>query len=258
LCFPHAAAPQKFLDLQAGLSATWKPQSYSTKQQHLIIGFSHWTMLVAPNGPCSLSCIHIVGLAFAVSLCRLDKARENAAALEVLPDLLREVDALPPADRLASLVQGVRRGRTGSLPQSCPSTVSLAWTPHSHRTGLPPCNVHKGTHHSADGPAWQSSRASVMPGPVCCGDFPCSGARLISLAIQEIVCSRCLSLLRTCGFGPVSTLCHVPVQVLAANIFDWGAKATVQLYHNGTILEIYRSCDPTSQLCSALYGCAWQ
>lgn len=29
-------------------------------------------------------------------------------------------------------------------------------------------------------------------------------------------------------------------QALAANIFDWGAKATVQLYHNGTILEIYR------------------
>ena len=28
--------------------------------------------------------------------------------------------------------------------------------------------------------------------------------------------------------------------VLAANIFDWGAKACVDLYHNGTILEIYR------------------
>lgn len=28
--------------------------------------------------------------------------------------------------------------------------------------------------------------------------------------------------------------------ILAGNIFDWGAKATVDLYHNGTILEIYR------------------
>lgn len=30
--------------------------------------------------------------------------------------------------------------------------------------------------------------------------------------------------------------------VLAANIFDWGARATVELYQNGTILEIYRYC----------------
>lgn len=39
---------------------------------------------------------------------RLDKERENAAALEVWPDLLREMDALPPEERLAALVQGVR------------------------------------------------------------------------------------------------------------------------------------------------------
>lgn len=31
--------------------------------------------------------------------------------------------------------------------------------------------------------------------------------------------------------------------VLAANIFDWGARATVELYQNGTILEIYRCVD---------------
>lgn len=35
-----------------------------------------------------------------------DKARENAAALAVLPDLLRELDSLPPPARLVSLVQG--------------------------------------------------------------------------------------------------------------------------------------------------------
>lgn len=28
--------------------------------------------------------------------------------------------------------------------------------------------------------------------------------------------------------------------VLAANIFDWGARACVELYRDGTILEIYR------------------
>ena len=65
---------------------------------------------------------------------RLDKERENAAALEVLPDLLAELDALPPAGRLLARAQGA----------------------------------------------------------------------------------------------------------LAANIFDWGAQACVELYHNATILEMYR------------------
>jgi bifunctional damage-control phosphatase, subfamily II, fusion protein len=65
---------------------------------------------------------------------KLDKERENAAALEVLPDLLAELDELNPAERLLALVQGA----------------------------------------------------------------------------------------------------------LAANIFDWGAKACVDLYHNATILEMYR------------------
>lgn len=66
--------------------------------------------------------------------CRLDKQRENEAALIVLPDLLAELDRLDPHARLLALVQGA----------------------------------------------------------------------------------------------------------LAGNIFDWGAKATVELYHDGTILEIYR------------------
>jgi len=65
---------------------------------------------------------------------RLDKERENAAALKVLPDLLRELDCLAPRERLTAIIQGA----------------------------------------------------------------------------------------------------------LAANIFDWGARAIVELYHNGTILEIYR------------------
>ena len=69
-------------------------------------------------------------------MCRLDKEREHAAALEVLPDLLNELDQMQPRARLTSLIQGI----------------------------------------------------------------------------------------------------------LAGNIFDWGAKATVDLYHNGTILEIYRYC----------------
>lgn len=65
---------------------------------------------------------------------RMDKARENTTALEVLPDLLRELDVLSPADRLTALIEGV----------------------------------------------------------------------------------------------------------LAANIFDWGARECVEMYRNGTILEIYR------------------
>lgn len=65
---------------------------------------------------------------------RLDKEREHAAALQVLPDLLQELDQMPPKTRLTSLIEGI----------------------------------------------------------------------------------------------------------LAGNIFDWGSRATVELYHNGTILEIYR------------------
>jgi type II pantothenate kinase len=37
---------------------------------------------------------------------RVDKERENAAALEVLPDLLAELDGLPPGERLAAAVHG--------------------------------------------------------------------------------------------------------------------------------------------------------
>ncbi len=37
----------------------------------------------------------------------LEKQRENAAALAVLPDLLREVDAQPLPGRLLALVEGV-------------------------------------------------------------------------------------------------------------------------------------------------------
>ena len=38
---------------------------------------------------------------------RLDKERENSAALSVLPDLLRELDALPgPGARLLTLIEG--------------------------------------------------------------------------------------------------------------------------------------------------------
>ncbi|KAK9799347.1 hypothetical protein WJX73_008823 [Symbiochloris irregularis] len=70
---------------------------------------------------------------------RMDKDRENTTALEVLPDLLRELDTLDPHARLTALVEGV----------------------------------------------------------------------------------------------------------LAANIFDWGARECVELYRNGTILEIYRKARTT-------------
>ena len=67
-----------------------------------------------------------------MSVIRLDKQRENAAALEVLPDLLREVDALAPADRLASLVQGVSYSRTQ------PCTKLMAGPAHRSAVRLAP------------------------------------------------------------------------------------------------------------------------
>ena len=49
------------------------------------------------------------------------------------------------------------------------------------------------------------------------------------------------------GTPPAARLTALVEGCLAANIFDWGAKACVDLYHNGTILEIYR--------CGARLGC---
>ena len=39
---------------------------------------------------------------------------------------------------------------------------------------------------------------------------------------------------------PKARLTSLIQGALAGNIFDWGARATVDLYHDGTILEIYR------------------
>ena len=96
---------------------------------------------LAMSGECEQNC-HIKVLCRLIAAllvighlkCRLDKERENAAALEVFSDLLGEIDAMSPKARLTALIEGV----------------------------------------------------------------------------------------------------------LAANIFDWGARACVDLYHQGTIMEIYR------------------
>ena len=42
------------------------------------------------------------------------------------------------------------------------------------------------------------------------------------------------------AMSPKERLTSLVEGVLAANIFDWGARACVDLYHQGTILEIYR------------------
>jgi Damage-control phosphatase ARMT1-like domain len=39
---------------------------------------------------------------------------------------------------------------------------------------------------------------------------------------------------------PHARLLSLVQGVLAANIFDWGAQACVDLYHDGTILDIYQ------------------
>ena len=53
-------------------------------------------------------------------------------------------------------------------------------------------------------------------------------------------------LLRELDAAPAAARLTALVEgVLAANIFDWGAQACVDLYHNGTILEIYRHAPAT-------------
>ena len=42
------------------------------------------------------------------------------------------------------------------------------------------------------------------------------------------------------AMDPKARLTSLIQGALAGNIFDWGARATVDLYHDGTILEIYR------------------
>lgn len=56
---------------------------------------------------CSLSPTHTLINISSFSTYSLEKQRENAAALAVLPDLLREVDAQPLPGRLLALVEGV-------------------------------------------------------------------------------------------------------------------------------------------------------
>lgn len=53
-------------------------------------------------------------------------------------------------------------------------------------------------------------------------DYICDSLLLLSITWQE---TRLLTLIEG---------------VLAANIFDWGSRACVDLYHKGTIIEIYR------------------
>ena len=42
--------------------------------------------------------------------CRRDKARENKAAVDMLPDLFADLDGMPPKARLLTLIQGVLAG----------------------------------------------------------------------------------------------------------------------------------------------------
>lgn len=40
---------------------------------------------------------------------------------------------------------------------------------------------------------------------------------------------------------PLSPRTHQVEGCLAANLFDWGSRSCVELYHNGTILDMYRA-----------------
>lgn len=57
---------------------------------------------------------------------RHDKARENTAALEVLPDLLAELDEMAPPQRLLALLQVGRRTLRCRVSFCCRGTVQLA------------------------------------------------------------------------------------------------------------------------------------
>lgn len=121
------------------LTAPWSPQTLqrrATSSQHRVQPLHCKSGVWSPLIPC-----------------RLDKVRENAAALDVLPDLLREVDALPPGDRLASLVQGVRRHCTevsfttlAQAPSCWPGGCSFAGRRLRHFGARGEAQPHKASH----------------------------------------------------------------------------------------------------------------
>ena len=122
--------------------------------------------------------------------CRLDKEREHAAALQVLPDLLQELDQM-----LCTCCQICCRSWT-----KCPAGVARS---AAGNKGVS-CRLDKEREHAA--------ALQVLPD-----------------LLQELD-----------QMPPQARLTSLVEGILAGNIFDWGSKATVELYHNGTILEIYR------------------
>ncbi|XP_042496273.1 pantothenate kinase 2-like [Macadamia integrifolia] len=70
-------------------------------------------------------------------------------------------------------------------------------------------------------------------------DFPLPPELLSEIKISLSFCSLDLELLGL-AFTEETRLLALIEGVLAANIFDWGSRACVDLYHKGTIIEIYR------------------
>ena len=71
--------------------------------------------------------------------------------------------------------------------------------------------------------------------------------RCMCITCADVSVLRCGSLSRRCArpshLTPLPVLIASPLHLfsLASNIFDWGARACVALYHDGTILDIYRA-----------------
>lgn len=125
----------------------------------------------------------------------MDKERENAAALEALPDLLDEVDKLDGPERLLALIQ-------------VGSRVSRMLRVRSFLIRALP---------------WYDALQGCFYVMLCTQPSHLHGED----ASMHAALTQTRSL-------------HPSQGSLAANIFDWGAKACVDLYQNATILEMYR------------------
>jgi hypothetical protein len=121
----------------------------------------------------------------------------------VLPDLLAELDSMSSRERLLALVQ--------VCVCVCVSLVDTLSAQFGVSAGA--CTANLGTAAHAAGHSHHEPT-------------PSSRSKLCLLLENPAV--LCAVRVHCCSQG-----------ILAANIFDWGAKACVELYTNGTILDIF-------------------
>lgn len=140
-------------------------------------------------------------------------------------------DPGPPGHRLHRTRAGrTRSGRTARRWRCC-QTCWRSWTRSRRRSACWPSYRRAGAGRGL-AVRQRALRARHRPGSACIA--PCTSSTPPQPALQRRDAPPLLT------DSPPNRLAPAPQGVLAANIFDWGAKACVDLYQSATILEMYR------------------